>query len=63
MLIQTEGRKILLLPAWLKEWDVSFKLHAPYQTTIEGEFRNGKLETLKVTPGSRKADVQILGGA
>lgn len=63
MFIQTEGRKIFLLPAWPKEWDVRFKLHAPCQTTIEGEFRKGKLETLEVTPESRKADVQILGGA
>jgi hypothetical protein len=60
MLIQTEGRKIFLLPAWPKEWSVSFKLHAPYQTTLEGEVRDGKLESLKVAPESRRTDVQIM---
>ena len=57
MLMQADGRKILLLPAWPKEWDVEFKLHAPFQTTVEGVFRNGKMEKLTVLPESRKADV------
>ena len=29
MLMQTSGERILLFPAWPKEWDVQFKLHAP----------------------------------
>jgi hypothetical protein len=29
MLMQTVGRKILLLPAWPKNWNADFKLHAP----------------------------------
>jgi len=57
MLMQTEGRKILLFPAWPKAWDVEFKLHAPMKTVVEGVYRNGKLEQLKVTPESRAADV------
>ncbi|MGE5295520.1 MAG: hypothetical protein ACM3VT_11885, partial [Solirubrobacterales bacterium] len=57
MLMQTDGRKILLMPAWPRNWDVSFKLHAPLQTVIEGEYRDGGLQTLKVTPESRRADV------
>ena len=36
MLLQTDGRRILLLPAWPPEWTADFKLHAPYQTTVEG---------------------------
>lgn len=56
MLIQTPGRKILLLSAWPRDWDVDFKLHAPYQTTVEGTYRAGKLENLKITPASRAAD-------
>jgi hypothetical protein len=35
-------------------------LHAPYNTTIEGEFRDGKIEVLNVTPSSRKEDVIIM---
>ena len=57
MIIQTEGRKILLFPAWPKEWDVEFKLHAPMKTTVEGVYRDGKIERLKVTPRSRVRDV------
>jgi hypothetical protein len=57
MLMQTDGRKIMLFPAWPREWDTHFKLHAPYQTTVEGILRNGKLETLKVSPESRKKDI------
>jgi hypothetical protein len=37
-----------------------FKLHAPYNTVIEGTIRNGKIEQLKVTPASRKKDVTIM---
>ena len=51
------GGKIFLLPAWPKNWNASFKLHAPQNTTIEGEVRDGKVTSLKVTPQSRAADV------
>ncbi len=60
MLMQCEGKKILLLPAWPKDWDVEFKLHAPYNTTVEGVYKDGKLQDLKVTPKSRKKDVVIM---
>ena len=36
MLIQTEGSKIFLLPAWPSDWNADFKVHAPAKTTIEG---------------------------
>jgi hypothetical protein len=57
MLLQTVNEKILLFPAWPKEWDVSFKLHASRNTTVEGELRDGKVTSLVVTPKSRTADV------
>lgn len=59
MLMQAVDEKIYLLPAWPKNWDVDFKLHAPYKTVIEGTVRNGKVENLKVFPQSRLKDVQI----
>jgi hypothetical protein len=59
MLMQCEGREIRLLPAWPSEWDADFKLHAPYQTVVEGKVREGKLTNLRVTPESRQADVVI----
>jgi len=49
--------KLHLFPAWPAEWDVDFKLHAPGQTIIEGVLKGGKLEKLKVTPGSRAKDI------
>jgi hypothetical protein len=57
MLLQWDGDRILLLPAWPKEWDVDFKLHAPRQTTVECEVRDGKVIKLIVTPESRRKDV------
>jgi hypothetical protein len=52
-----EGGAIYLFPAWPRDWDVAFKLHAPYNTTVEGIYRNGKLESLIVTPPARAKDV------
>ncbi len=60
MLVQFDGSKILLLPAWPKTWNAEFKLHAPMQTTLEGVVSNGKLVKLKVTPESRRKDVIIM---
>lgn len=60
MLIQTNGDQILLLPAWPKQWNANFKLHAPKNTTIECEVRNGKVQNIKVTPPSRRRDVKVL---
>ena len=57
MLLQTDDKKIFLLPAWPKEWDVHFKLYAPYSTTVEATLEHGQLTSLKVTPESRREDV------
>jgi len=57
MLMQVDGKKIMLLPAWPAGWDADFKLNAPYNTTVEGKVEKGKLINLKVTPASRLADV------
>ena len=57
MIMQCEGEKIYLLPAWPKGWNCGFKLHAPRNTTVEGRVENGKLKDLVVTPASRRKDV------
>ena len=57
MLIQYDKEKILLFPAWPTEWDVSFRLHAPGKTIIEGILKDGKVEKLQVTPATREKDV------
>lgn len=59
MLLQTAGQKILLLPAWPKEIDVHFKLHAPGNTTIEVVWKNGKMEKMEVWPEKRRGDVVV----
>ena len=57
MLLQHDGDKIFLLPAWPKDWNCDFKLHAPKNTTVEGRVVNGELKDLVVTPAARLADV------
>jgi hypothetical protein len=59
MLMQCEGDRILLLPAWPKDWDVSFKLRAPNRTTVECEVKQGQIVMLAVFPESRRKDVTI----
>jgi hypothetical protein len=59
MLMQTEGRKIYLLPAWPKAWNADFRLHAPLNTVITGRVEAGKMIKLDVTPPERRADVVI----
>ncbi len=62
MLMQTDSRKIYLLPAWPRDWDCAFKLHAPFQTVVTGRVRNGKIENLNVTPPERRKGVEIWKG-
>lgn len=64
MLMQTPGsgtagvsEPIFLLPAWPDDWDVQFKLHAPLNTIVEGEWKDRKMIRLKVTPESRLKDI------
>jgi hypothetical protein len=60
MLMQCDGKRIQLLPAWPANWTADFKLHAPYQTTVEGHVENGKVTTLKVIPADRAKDVVVV---
>lgn len=60
MLMQTKGNHIYLLPAWPKDWNCDFKLHAPYNTVVQGVIKNGKLIDLDITPSSRKKDVIVM---
>ena len=60
MLLQADGRKVYLLPAWPKDWNVAFRLHAPLKTVVEGVYRDGKIAHLAVTPPERRADLVVL---
>ena len=57
MLMQEADGKIYLFPAWPREWDVRFKLHASGNTTVEAEMKGGKIVHVKVTPQSRQKDL------
>ncbi|MDR3229616.1 MAG: DUF5703 domain-containing protein [Puniceicoccales bacterium] len=58
--MQCEGTRIDLFPAWPTGWDGDFKLHAPFQTTVEATLKNGKITKLIVTPKEREKDVRVL---
>ncbi|MFH1194676.1 MAG: DUF5703 domain-containing protein [bacterium] len=60
MLMQTDDKKIYLLPAWPKDWNADFKLFAPFNTVIQCEVKKGKITKLVVEPESRKADIVIV---
>jgi hypothetical protein len=51
--------KIFLLPAWPRDWNLDFKLHAPGKTIVEGQYSNGTITKLRVTPPERRKDVVI----
>jgi alpha-L-fucosidase 2 len=60
MILQSDDGKIRILPAWPKDWDLDFKLHAPKTTVIEGRVRSGKLVDMNVTPLSRRKNVVVM---
>lgn len=60
MLMQCDGKRIQLLPAWPADWTADFKLHAPFLTTVEGHVQDGKATNLKVIPVSRAKDVVVI---
>ena len=58
MLLQTINDKdIRILPTWPKEWDVNFKLHAPYNTVVQAKTKGGKPFDIEVSPKSRAKDI------
>ena len=60
MLMQVDEKRIMLFPAWPKDIDVHFKLHAPYNTTVEAELKNGKVVSLVVFPSERRKDIEMM---
>ena len=65
MLMQVEGRRILLFPAWLRSFDVDAKLHFPSGPggaaagTLHVVLVSGAV-TVQVVPESRRVDVEVL---
>ena len=50
MLLQEVGDTLYLFPAWPRQWDVRFKLHASRNTVVEAELKGGRVVSVKVTP-------------
>ena len=62
MLLQESNGKIYLFPAWPKDWNVHFKLHASQNTIIEAELQNGITKIIKVIPQEKEKDIINLLG-
>ena len=64
MLVQSgedgfDATTIVLLPSWPCQWDVSLKLYAPLNTTVELVYTNGTLVSLDVQPPARAGAVKF----
>lgn len=59
MVMQTPGDAIHLFPAWPRDWDVAFRLHAPGATRIEAELRGGVLVSLSVDPPGERSRIVL----
>jgi hypothetical protein len=61
MLLQSDpiedGGAIRLLPAWPKNWDADFKLHAAGNTTVTCVYKAGRVIKLLVEPDRRRKDL------
>lgn len=54
MLLQESGDNILLLPAFPKNWNVNFKLHAAGQSTVWASYENGKMINSRIESRTNK---------
>ncbi|MBW6525226.1 hypothetical protein KZ813_00040 [Sphingomonas sp. RHCKR7] len=59
MLMQTPGDSIHLFPAWPREWDVDFRLHAPHGTRVDATLQAGRLVALLVEPPAAQSRVVL----
>ena len=57
--VEHKDGSAVLFGAWPCAWDVDFKLAAPMATTVEGVFKDGKVQSLVVTPESRAKYVHV----
>ncbi|MCD6350903.1 MAG: hypothetical protein J7M26_02180, partial [Armatimonadetes bacterium] len=60
MLLQTVDHRLLVFPAWPRQWDVKFRLWAPGGAVVEGEYRDGQVVKVDVQPEARKKDLEVL---
>lgn len=58
MLVQQMGDTLYMLPAWPKEWNVSFKMHLQGGRIVQARVINGKVEEINI----EGQDMQIVEG-
>lgn len=54
MVMQSYDGTVYLLPAFPKDWEVSFRLHAPRRTVVTGHYKDGKWQQLPTLSGTNK---------
>ena len=59
MVLQTHDGKLHILPGCPKNWNIEYKLHAPGNKIVEVNYKNGKIEKLKITPKPKEKDVIV----
>ena len=59
MLLQEVDNTLYLFPAWPRNWDIRFKLHASGGTIVEAEMKNGQVVNVQVSPQERQHDVVL----
>ena len=57
LLQETPDGKLYLFPAWPRDWNIRFRLHASRGTTVEAEMKDGQVVNVKVLPKNRQDDV------
>jgi alpha-L-fucosidase 2 len=57
MLLQSDYGRIHLFPAWPKEWDADFRLHAESNTVVEATLRRGRITRFRISPSYRARDL------
>ncbi|MBN1865471.1 MAG: hypothetical protein JW808_11270 [Victivallales bacterium] len=60
MLLHADNGKLFIFPAWPKDWDVEFKLHAPGKRTVQGVLRDNRVEKMKVEPDLGQDSVIVM---
>lgn len=59
MLMQTPGDAIHLFPAWPRDWDVDFRLHAPHGVCVKATLKAGELVALSVEPPAGRTRIVL----
>lgn len=59
MCLQEVDDKLYVLPAFPKDWNVKFKLHASKGAVVTAEYQKGKLVKASVTPANRTKDLVL----